>query len=154
MYDNVSRSRQRRGGAAGELVTMPVPDHPDLHGLRILVVEDSVLIADVIVELLGDHGCTPVGPVSRLGQGLLLAAAEAHLDGALLDVNLAGEPCFPIAEALGARGVPFAFLTGYAEVGIPAEYQAVPRLTKPFRIETLLRLVARCFAAKAAPIGH
>ena len=32
---------------------------------------------------------------------------------ALLDVNLSGETVFPVAEALKARGVPFAFATGY-----------------------------------------
>jgi DNA-binding response OmpR family regulator len=127
---------------------MPGPDASDLHGLRILVVEDSVLIADVIVDALCDCGCTAVGPAPRLAQGLILAVAE-RLDGALLDVNLAGEKCFPIAAALGARGVPFAFLTGYGDVGLPAEYRKVPRLIKPFRIDTLLGLVSRCFAANA-----
>jgi DNA-binding response OmpR family regulator len=126
---------------------LPVREAFDLHGLRILVVEDSLLIADMIVDVLCDCGCTAVGPAPRLAPGLMLAAAE-RLDGALLDVNLAGEPCFPIAAALGARGVPFAFLTGYGDGGLPAEYRAAPRLTKPFTIETLLGLVARCFAVR------
>jgi DNA-binding response OmpR family regulator len=117
----------------------------DLHGLRILVVEDSVLIADLIVDTLCDSGCTAVGPAPRLAQGLMLAAAEP-LDGALLDINLAGEWCYPIAAALGARGVPFAFLTGYGDVGVPDEYRNVPRLTKPFTMATLLNLVERYFA--------
>src|SRR5262249_11768864 len=115
-------------------------------GLRILVVEDSALIADVIVDALGDSGCSAVGPASRLAEGLMLAAIE-QLDGALLDVNLAGEPSFPIAAALGARGVPFAFLTGYGDGGFPAEYRGAPRLAKPFTVDTLIALVARCFAA-------
>ena len=118
----------------------------DLHGLRILVVEDSVLIADLIVDTLSDCGCTAVGPAPRLAQGLMLAAAEP-LDGALLDINLAGERCYPIAAALGARGVPFAFLTGYGDVGVPDEYRDVPRLTKPFTMATLMGLVARYFAS-------
>jgi DNA-binding response OmpR family regulator len=125
---------------------MSVPEGLDLHGLRILVVEDSMLISELIVEALSDCGCSAVGPASRLAQGLMLATAE-RLDGALLDVNLAGEQCFPIAAALGARGVPFAFLTGYDDMGIPPEYRGVPMLSKPFAIKTLLGLVARCFAA-------
>ena len=43
---------------------------------------------------------------------LRLAEQEA-LDGAVLDVNLNGDWCFPIAEVLRRRGVPFIFLTGY-----------------------------------------
>ena len=121
---------------------MPASDALDLSGLRILVVEDSLLIADLIAEVLRDHGCTVVGPVSRLSQGLAFADRE-KLDGALLDVNLAGERCFPIAALLVARGVPFAFLTGYGEAAIPLEYRDAARLSKPFNIAHLVDLVGR-----------
>src|SRR5271163_4724736 len=113
---------------------------PDLHGLRILVVEDILLVADVIVEELRDHGCEVVGPVARLEQGRALAT------GAELDVNLAGERCFPIADELEKRSILYAFLTGYGEGGIPADYQHAPRLVKPFQLEALIELVARYFA--------
>lgn len=131
---------------------MSASDAPDLHGLRVLVVEDMLLVAEVIVEELHDQGCTVVGPVARLEQGLALANS-AELDGALLDVNLAGERCFPIAEELDKRSIPYAFLTGYGEGGIPPEYQHAPRLVKPFRPEALVELVARYFtqAGRQAP---
>jgi DNA-binding response OmpR family regulator len=121
---------------------MPASDALDLSGLQILVVEDSLLIADLITEVLRDHGCTVVGPVPRLNQGLAFADRE-QLDGALLDVNLAGERCFPIAALLAARDVPFAFLTGYGEAAIPLEYQGAARLSKPFNIAHLVDLVGR-----------
>jgi DNA-binding response OmpR family regulator len=121
---------------------MLVLEEADLSGLRILVVEDSLLVADVLSEALRDHGCTVVGPVPRLEQGLALANGE-QLDCALLDVNLAGKRCFPIAAALAARGIPFAFLTGYGEAGIPVEYRGTARLTKPFNIAALVDLVGR-----------
>jgi CheY-like chemotaxis protein len=123
-------------------------NEPDLHGLRILVVEDTLLVAEMIEDALHDLGCDVIGPAPRLQRGLALAG-EGHLDGALLDVNLAGERCFPIADALIERGVPFAFLTGYGDAGIPQEYQAVPRLAKPFNLNALEGLVARCFKAAA-----
>ena len=66
--------------------------------------------------LLESNGCTVVGPVGRIADGLRLAEQEA-LDGAILDVNLNGERCFPIAHALRQRGVPFVFLTGYDDAG-------------------------------------
>jgi hypothetical protein len=102
----------------------------------------------VVVDVLCDCGCCAVGPAPRLAQGLMLAAVE-RLDGALLDVNLAGEACFPIAAALDARGIPFAFLTGYSDGAIPAEYREVPRLMKPFTNAALRGLVAGRFAAGA-----
>jgi len=123
---------------------MPAAASPDLHGLRILVVEDTVLVADLVVEELQDQGCSVVGPAARVDQGLSLAAT-AGLDGALLDVNLAGEKCFPIADALTSRGVPFAFLTGYGDAVLPPCYRATPRLTKPFALEHMVELVGRCF---------
>jgi len=96
----------------------------------------------LIVEELEEAGCMVVGPAPRVDRALALATSE-RLDGALLDVNLAGEPCFPIAEALLAQGVPFAFLTGYGEATLPPGYRKVPRLGKPFQLDDLLNLV-RC----------
>jgi len=127
----------------GEVI-MSTPDRSGLQGLRILVVEDTALIADLIVDALQDIGCDVVGPVARVEQGLALARTE-QLAGALLDVNLAGEYCYPIAEALIVRGVPFAFLTGYGDTALPLSYRDRPRLTKPFEMNDLVRLVEQQF---------
>jgi predicted TIM-barrel fold metal-dependent hydrolase len=56
-----------------------------------------------------------------------------------------GKRCFPIAETLAARGVPFAFLTGYGDAGLPFEYRGAARLTKPFNLGTLHKLVEDLF---------
>jgi DNA-binding response OmpR family regulator len=117
-----------------------------LSGLRILVVEDTELIADSICDELQSHGCEIVGPVSRLPQALS-AAREQKLDGALLDVNLAGEQCFPVADILQERDVPFVFITGYdVQSSIPPRFHGIERLTKPFDLDDLAILVARRFA--------
>lgn len=120
-------------------------DTSDLIGLRILVVEDTFLVADLIVEQLQDCGCNVVGPAARVAKALALAEQE-DLDGALLDVNLAGEYCFPVAAALHRRRVPFVFLTGYGEMALPIEFRAVPRLSKPFDLTELVRLLSQNFA--------
>ena len=57
---------------------------------------------------------------------------ETDLDAALLDVNVAGQEVFPIAEALKARGVPFVFSTGYGESGLPEHWRGNPTVQKPF----------------------
>ncbi|HUB12194.1 MAG TPA: response regulator [Acetobacteraceae bacterium] len=126
---------------------MPGAASTDLDGLFVLVVEDTVLVADLLTEALAERGCRIVGPAARLEHGLSLAATTA-LDGALLDVNLAGETCFPIADALAARGVPFAFLTGYGDAVLPPTYRTAPRLTKPFDLEQMIELAARHFRRK------
>ncbi len=121
-------------------------DRAGLTGLRVLVVEDMYLVADVIDMVLQEHGCRVVGPVPRLQRALELARAES-LDGAILDVNLAGELSFPVAAALAERGIPFFFLTGYDDAALfPPEYRSHARLMKPFDDDALERMAAREFA--------
>src|SRR5215470_16953622 len=112
---------------------------------RILVVEDNFLMAEVLCELLTERGCEVVGPAPRLSIALDLAAHNA-IDGAFLDVNLAGEYCFPLARYLQEKGVPFVFLTGYGEgTVIPAAFQAVPLLSKPFNPGEVVEITRRYF---------
>ena len=103
-----------------------------LSGRNILIVEDESLVAMLLETILEDMGCTPVGPASSVDEGLALIESGAALDGALLDVNVAGVKIFPIAEALAARDIPFVFSTGYGEGGLPDEWKGRPTLQKPF----------------------
>jgi DNA-binding response OmpR family regulator len=113
--------------------------------LRILVVEDNLLIADMIVMALQLYGYDVIGPASNLKAGLALAQAE-DIDGALLDVNLAGELCFPIAVVLRSRQVPFMFLSGYDDPTIvPPHLRSIRRIGKPFHIADLAAAAAETF---------
>ena len=116
----------------------------NLAGLRVLVVEDEVIIAMLLEEALRDAGCVVVGPVPRVDKAIEAARAEP-LDFALLDVNLAGEKVFPVAEVLVERDVPFVFLTGYGRSGLPTAYARRPTLAKPFRLPALLSTIAALF---------
>jgi CheY-like chemotaxis protein len=104
--------------------------------LRILIVEDEMLVAMNIEDMLLDLGHEVAGIASRLQPALALAK-EGDFDVAMLDVNLAGEPSFPVADMLLDRGIPFLFATGYGIKGIPDAYQKHPVLQKPFRIGDL-----------------
>lgn len=122
---------------------MPPLPRDTLTGLKVLVVEDSYLIAEHVSELLVQYGAEVVGPVGRLGPGLKLVEEGTPVDIALLDVNLDGELCFPIASALMRRSVPFAFLTGYDDSDIiPRDFAAAPRLGKPLDEAQLVRTIA------------
>ncbi len=68
-----------------------------LEGLRVLVVEDNLLLAEVTEILLEDSGREVVGPAGRLQRGLELARDEP-LDGAILDINLHGEMSLPLPK--------------------------------------------------------
>ena len=79
---------------------------------RILVVDDEPLISMLVENWLGELGCKVVGPARTVADGLALT--DGQLDGAILDVNLTGGTCYPLANALRLRGVPLAFATGDA----------------------------------------
>ena len=104
--------------------------------LRILIIEDEMLVAMNIEDMLADLGHEVAGLAGRLDAALALAL-EAEFDLAMLDVNLAGETSFPVAAALIERGIPFLFATGYGIKGISEEYRDRPVLQKPFRARDL-----------------
>ncbi|MDP1736838.1 MAG: response regulator [Caulobacter sp.] len=109
-----------------------------LNGLRVLIVEDEMLVSMLLEDMLGDFGCCVVGPASTLREALPLAQT-ADLDAAVLDVNLGGDPIFPVADALKARGVPFVFASGYGESSLAEAHRGAPVLQKPFRQADLER---------------
>ena len=102
-------------------------------GLRILVIEDNLLEADLMEQVLHDAGCSVVGPTARPEQALALAA-KGPLDGAFLDIHLAGLNSFATAWELKRRGVPFAFVSGYPRSYVPGPgaLRDAPFLAKPF----------------------
>lgn len=112
---------------------------------RILVVEDSGLVAVDIEEQLLEEGYKVVGPASDLATAeRLLNTSE--IDAAILDINLDGEKVFGLADRLRARGIPFIFLTGYIPSDIvPEDMSGYPCLEKPFKPEGLKEKLSRIF---------
>ncbi len=109
---------------------------------KILLVEDSPLVAMSLETLFEDMEWEMEGPAARLADALVLADAT-DADIALLDVNLDGEMSWAVADCLKARGVPFVFATGYdSESVLPEEHKGARVVSKPFQIgelEALLR---------------
>ena len=120
-----------------------------IRGLRLLVVEDEPLIAMMIADMLEDFGCAVVGPAGSVPHALSLLERDP-IDGALLDVSLSdGQRSYPVARALQQRGIPFAFVTGYGEAGLIADFRGVRVLQKPFVADHLRRVIADSIAAAA-----
>jgi DNA-binding response OmpR family regulator len=112
---------------------------------RILVVEDDVLVAALLAEILESVGWQVVGPIGHLAAALDTAQSEG-LDAAVLDVDLFGQCVYPVAKVLDARGVPFVFVTACDRAALPPLFCGRPYLGKPFApgelIDTLRRLVS------------
>lgn len=109
---------------------------------RILVVEDEFLIALDISGVLEQAGLAVVGPAGTVGDALT-ALEQEEVHGALLDAHLGGEPVEPVADALKARGIPFAFVSGYGREQLPASHRSAPLVKKPFTGQDLLAAIAQ-----------
>lgn len=105
-----------------------------------LVVEDELFVSMLVEDLLGDLGCHVVGPAMTAAEAVIAARSE-QIDFALLDVNLDGDTSFGAADILRARGVPFAFVTGYGEQGVRADLRDAPILSKPIDPRQLGRVL-------------
>jgi CheY-like chemotaxis protein len=110
---------------------------------RILVVEDEFMLADDLRNELERAGAVVLGPVPDFKGALALLAGQAHLDGAVLDINLGGETSYPVADELLRREVPFLFTTGYDRLAIPERYQHITRCQKPVRVAVVLDAIRR-----------
>jgi CheY-like chemotaxis protein len=108
-----------------------------LNRCRILVVEDEYLLADELATELAVEGATVLGPAPSVEQALALLDDRPLPDGAILDLNLGGEPAFPVADALIGRGVPLIFTTGYDADALPERFAHIPRCEKPINIRRI-----------------
>jgi len=111
----------------------------EFSGRRILVVEDDFLIVSEIIEDLEASGAEVIGPAMSVDKALELVKRTPRLDGALLDLNVGGEMAFPVAEALEARGIPYAFATGYDGSVVPKRFSHVAHCTKPIDARRVAR---------------
>lgn len=114
-----------------------------LRNCRILVVEDEYLLADELQNDLESAGAIVIGPAAHLAGATALIEAHQHLDGAILDANLAGEMVFSAADLLMERGVPIVFTTGYDVSGIPTRFESVPLCEKPINLNKILEAMGR-----------
>ena len=111
--------------------------------VRVLVVEDEFMIALDIGQQLADAGFEVVGPATSVAKALRLLA-QRGCDIAVLDVNLGGETCEPVAQKLRASGKPFVVLTGYSQDSLVSPLNDATILSKPPCIDDLLAAVRGC----------
>lgn len=96
----------------------------------VLIAEDEMIVAMMLEDLMERAGYR-VLLVARLERGLELAASEP-IDAAILDINLAGQMSFPLADALQLRRIPFMFASGYGREGLSERHHDAMVLQKPY----------------------
>jgi PAS domain S-box-containing protein len=120
--------------AGSETAHLPASDRGGeaaaLTGRRVLLIEDEALVGMMMKDALFDLGFDVIGPFGTV-DGARAAILEQDFHAAVLDVNLGGEPVYPLADLIAAREVPFVFVTGYSADGIDTRFAHVPVLQKP-----------------------
>jgi DNA-binding response OmpR family regulator len=102
---------------------------------RILLVEDDVLIGMMLVDMFDALGFPEPAQATSNEEALAIIGVEP-VAGALVDINLGDEKGWPVADALAAHGIPFAFTTGGGDA-IPQAHAHRKLVTKPFRISEI-----------------
>jgi CheY-like chemotaxis protein len=116
-----------------------------MNGLRVLVVEDSAFLAELIEDMLTDAGATVVGSASSVALALDKLSGRS-VDLVCLDVMLGSELSFAIADTLAAQRIPFVFVTACDRAILPERHRQQPLIDK---MDLVAELVATCSAARA-----
>ena len=113
---------------------------------RVLIVEDEILLAMNLQDMLFQLGHVVTGVATRVDKALALAR-DGDIDFAVLDLNVAGTLSFPVADVLRQRGIPFIFASGYGIQGLIDGYLGECVLTKPFDLWQLERMIGQSLSA-------
>ncbi len=125
--------------------------HSQLKGLNVFVVEDEFAVLLMLEDMLAELGCELAGTASRMAEAhKLVGESKTSPSVALLDVNVAGEPVYPLAEIFASKQVPIVFSTGYGGSGMDPQWRGRPILQKPYRIEDLQKALLAAIAGKQA----
>ena len=116
-------------------------------GPRVFVLEDDMLIAMLVQDWLTELGYEPVGPTGKIPEALELVRSQ-ELDAAILDVSLGRDTCYPVADLLQAKKVPFAFATGRDDESVPVHMKGTPILRKPYDLHALEAMLAKLLAGQ------
>src|SRR6266545_615039 len=108
-------------------------------GNRVLLVEDAILVAMMMRDILTELGFTVIGPFSRVSEAMV-AAVHDDIDAGIIDVNLGGDFVYPVADVLVARKIPFVFITGYGVESIDGRFGQVPIIKKPVQRQVLQKI--------------
>jgi two-component sensor histidine kinase/DNA-binding response OmpR family regulator len=122
-------------------------------GNRVLLVEDEILVAMMMRDILMELGFSVVGPFNRLSQAMV-AAVHENIDAGIIDINLGGEFVYPVADVLVARRIPFVFVTGYGVESIDGRFGCVPVIKKPVQRQALEKFFVAAPCDEPAAFGN
>jgi two-component SAPR family response regulator len=125
---------------------VPLAKRP-LEGLKLLVLEDEVLIAMDVEQLCREHGASEVVTLRKVEELGTQPFDDFPHDAAVLDVRLADDSTIEFARQLMERGIPFVFATGYeASENLFEAFPGISVIPKPYESSALIRAIAESIA--------
>jgi two-component sensor histidine kinase len=121
----------------------------DIRGVRVLIVEDAVLLALELEAGLIECGASVVATAADIGEAKRMLSLD--FDAAVLDANLNGASVTPVAEALTSRGLPFIFATGYGDANAAPTGFGVPVVRKPYNVRQIAAALVEAIGRARVP---
>jgi CheY-like chemotaxis protein len=116
--------------------------------MKVLILEDEMLLSMQMEMLVAELGFGVEGPYAAVGPTLKALQGGAAVDCALLDINLRGETSWAVADALAARGVPFALTSGSSASDMEPRFAGRPVFMKPVEEARVKRFLTEIAAAR------
>lgn len=139
---HVSLAEQPAYTMSGEVAADEASDGALAADLKVMLVEDQMLIALDVEGMLADHGVAAV-MTSPSAADALSRLVTYRPDVAILDVNLGAGTSLAVARELVLRNIPFLFATGYGNSEmIPPDFSSVPVIRKPYDGRSLIATIA------------
>lgn len=95
-----------------------------------------MLIALLLEDFLEELGFASAGTIDNVTDGRV-RALEGGFDLAILDVDLRGEACWPVADTLADNGIPFVIASGGSLAPPPGRHANVATLAKPYTFDAV-----------------
>jgi CheY-like chemotaxis protein len=106
--------------------------------LSVLVIEDEPLIAMMIEDFIDMLGHKLAGNCDSVAEALV-RVEQGGFDVAILDINLRDGACWPVADALKAKGIGFIIASGGHVDPPPPSHANALQLAKPFTLDGVQR---------------
>ncbi len=103
---------------------------------HVLIIEDEVLIAMVLEDMLDILGHVVVATASTIEEAEA-AIAAGGFDLVIADVNLGAELIYPLADRLQDAGITLILATGSHRDTLPARFAGVAVLEKPYALAAI-----------------
>jgi len=126
------------------------PEGLPLAGMRVLLLEDNLIVALEAEDLLLKLGARTVRMASNLSTAAQVLIEEP-LDFAVLDINLGAETTLSFAERVRDAKIPFIFASGYGqEIRLADPHRTALVVSKPYDREALRAAITKAQGAQAA----